>query len=74
MSIGSGTDRPNHQLTPFIKSMGKRVSEWKRMQNGGEKNLSIRFLMSIKLNVLLYLLTQKFQENIKQYVKILFCT
>ena len=42
------------------------------MQNCGKKMLLILFLMSYKLNDLLYLLTQKLQENIKQYVTTLF--
>ena len=32
------TSLSHHQMATFIKSMGKRVSEWKRSQNGGEKN------------------------------------
>ena len=44
------------------------------MQNGGDITHSIQLLKPIKLNVLLYLLIQKLQENIKHRLKIIFCS
>ena len=71
MSIASGTPRPTISWLPLLS-----LWETQRMEENAkwqQKTPSIRFLLSIKLNVLLYLLTQKLRDNIKQYVKVLFC-
>ena len=44
------------------------------MQNGSDNTPSISLLKSIKLNVLLYWLIRKLQENIEQSFKILVCS
>ena len=64
----------HHQLATFIKSMGKELVNGRECKMATPKTPPIRLLNSIKQKVLLYLLTQRLEENIKQYAKILFCS
>ena len=62
-------NRKWNPLLPLL-NLGKD-SEWKRMQNGGDKTPLIQLLKSIKLNVLLCLSIQKLRENIKHGLKLI---